>query len=96
MSKEGTLSVEKLMLEEMSVVADHAIMGTLAAVSGGESVDARHLEDFADMLKERDDMHTVIYSDTRYSDMLALPWLLIFIVLLLSAEWIVRKYNGEI
>ena len=96
LSKEGTLSVEELMLEEMSVVADHAIMGTLAAVSGGESVDARHLEDFADMLKERDDMHTVIYSDIHYSDMLALPWLLIFIVLLLSVEWIVRKYNGEI
>ena len=48
------------------------------------------------MLRERDDMKTLVFSETSYSDMLNLPLIFVLIILLLTAEWITRKYNGEI
>ena len=41
----------------------------------GAMVEAHDVERIAQMLKERDDLKTVIYCETRYSDMLNLPWI---------------------
>ena len=38
----------------------------------------------------------VIYTHTRFSELLNLPWVLILIILLLGAEWVLRKYHGEV
>lgn len=59
-------------------------------------VEAHDVERIAQMLKERDDLKTVIYCETRYSDMLNLPWIFVLLMLLLAAEWVIRKYNGEL
>jgi hypothetical protein len=50
------------------------------------------LERLPQLLKERDDLKTVVYSHTRYTELLSLPWLFVLLVLLLSVEWAVRKY----
>ena len=54
------------------------------------------VESLADKIRSRDDLHTVIFSETTYGDMLNMPLVFVFIVLLLAIEWIVRKYNGKI
>ena len=33
----------------------------------------------------------VIYTHTRFSELLSLPWILGLIILLLGAEWVMRK-----
>ena len=37
-----------------------------------------------------------IYTHTRYAEFLRLPIVFILIVLLLAAEWVLRKYHGEL
>ena len=38
----------------------------------------------------------VIHTHTRHSELLTLPLVLALILLLLAAEWVMRKYHGEI
>lgn len=92
----GTFLVENLHLEALQLVADHSLLSTLSDATGGAMVEAHDVERIAQMLKERDDLKTVIYSETRYSDMLNLPWIFVLLMLLLAAEWVIRKYNGEL
>lgn len=92
----GSFLVEDLHLEALNTVADHSLLATLAAETGGAVVDAHSPEQVAELLRQRDDLKTVVYSETSYSDMLNLPLILIFILLLLTVEWVLRKYNGTI
>ena len=90
----GGFVVESQQLESVNTVADHSLLATLAASTGAEMVDARDLQSLYDMLDSRDDIHTLIYSETNYSDMLNMPLLLVLIILLLGIEWVVRKVAG--
>ena len=92
----GNFMVEELQLEDLNLVADHALLNTLAASTGGEILMPQEMERLPEMLRQRDDIKTVIYSRTRYTELLNLPWILILIILMLGAEWAVRKYNGEL
>ncbi len=92
----GGFVVEEINVEAANTVADHSLLNTMASLSGGEMVAARDVESLADKIRSRDDLHTVIFSETTYGDMLNMPLVFVFIVLLLAIEWIVRKYNGKI
>lgn len=92
----GSFLVEDLQLEAMNTVADHSLLRTMATTTGGTMVAARELEQIGKLLRERDDMKTLVFSETSYSDMLNLPLIFIIIVLLLAVEWITRKYHGEV
>lgn len=92
----GTIVVEEVNLEELQLVADHSLLGTLSQLSGGQLLYPNQLEDFPQLLKQRDDIKTVVYSQTRYTDWLQLPLLFVLIVLLLGTEWVIRKYQGEL
>ena len=88
----GSFAVEEVNLEEVSLVADHALMNTLAATTGGTMLTADSLGRLPDLLAARDDIRSVIYSHTRYTDLLNVPWVLLLIILLFTLEWGVRKY----
>lgn len=92
----GSFMVEDLHLEAVNTVADHSLLATIATTSGAEMVDAHQPEQIADLLRQRDDLKTVVYSETTYSDLLNLPIILILILSLLTIEWVVRKYNGTL
>jgi len=94
-SAEGSFLVEDLQLEALNLVADHSLLNTLAATSGGAMLYPDQLESLPELLKKRDDIKTVLYSETRYVNMLNLPLLFVLIVLLLAAEWVIRKLNYE-
>lgn len=89
----GTFVVEELNLEQINTVADHALLNTLAQTTGGQMVAANQTSRIAELLKAREDLKKVIYTHTRYTELLDIPWILLLIVLLLGAEWASRKYN---
>lgn len=92
----GTFVVENVVLEDLSLVADHALLNTIASHTDGELILPQELERFPELLRKRSDIKTVVYSHTRYSELLNIPWLFVMLMLLMAAEWITRKYNGEI
>ena len=94
-SAEGSFLVEDLQLEALNLVADHSLLNTLSSTTGGTMLYPDQMEQLPDLLKQRDDIKTVIYSETRYTNMLNIPLLFVLIVILLAAEWIIRKWNYE-
>lgn len=88
----GSFVVEELNLEELNLTADHTLLATLSSTTGGQMLTPDQLEQLPQLLKERDDLKTVVYSHTRYTELLNLPWLFVLLVLLLAVEWGVRKY----
>ncbi|MDY5969377.1 MAG: hypothetical protein SPJ13_05140 [Bacteroidales bacterium] len=95
LSAKGSFLVEDINLEDMNLVADHALLNTLATETGGKLLSTEQLKDFPHMLKQRGDMVPLIHTSQRYRELLNLPLAFVIIMLLLSVEWAIRKYNGE-
>ncbi|MBR1766189.1 MAG: hypothetical protein IJ745_04000 [Bacteroidales bacterium] len=90
---EGSFVVEATHLEQANLTADHTLLRTISAVSGGRMVYPDQIDDLRDELLA---LKPTIYTHTRYSELLGLPWLMLILVLLLGTEWVLRKYHGEI
>lgn len=88
---QGGFMVEALQLEQANLVADHSLLRTMAANTGGTMLTPSELDKLPQLLAERDDMESVIYSHIRYTELLDLPWVFILLVLLLAIEWTLRK-----
>lgn len=91
-STAGSLMVEEMNLEQMNLVADHTMLNTLAQTTGGEMMGPQDLDKLAELLAERNDMKEMVYSHTKYTELLNLPWIFVLLMLLLAAEWGIRKY----
>lgn len=96
LSASGSFVVEELNLEDISLAANHALLNTLAQNTGGALLMPQQVAQLPELLKAREDIKPIVFSQTRYTELLNLPWLFILIVLLLGAEWVLRKYNGEL
>ena len=89
----GSFAVEALHLEQANLTADHALLATISAITGGEMYYPNELSALDAQLSK---LKPVIYTHTRFSELQNLPWVLILIILLLGAEWVLRKYHGEV
>ena len=93
LTDDGSFAVEALNLEQQSLVADHSLLATLAALTGGETVNPQQLSTLNSQLST---LKPTLYTHTRYAEMLRMPVALILILLLLASEWVLRKYHGEL
>lgn len=91
-SATGSFVVEALNLEQLSLVANHSLLNTIAQTTGATMLYPDQTGQLPALLADRDDMQSVIYTHKQYTPLLNLPWLFILIVLLLAAEWALRKY----
>jgi len=93
--KSGLFTVVKLNVEAMNTVANHVLLNNLAVRHKGKMVYPDQLDDIEKLLASRDDLKTVAYTQKRYADLVSFFPALLLIVLLLSAEWFIRKRNGS-
>lgn len=90
---EGGFAVEALHLEQAKLTADHSLLATISAITGGQMY---YPDQLSDLHAKLSTLKPIIYTHTRFSELINLPWILILILLLLSGEWVLRKYHGEI
>ena len=91
----GNFIVEDINLEQVNHVADHALLNTIAQTTGAQMLYPDQLDQLPQLLADRDDLKSVVYAHTRYTELLNLPLRFILIVLLLAVEWGIRKWmNG--
>ena len=93
LTDDGSFAVEALNLEQQSLVADHNLLATLSALTDGEMYTPSQLSSLTSQLTA---LKPTIYTHTRYAEMLRMPLALILILLLLAAEWVLRKYHGAL
>lgn len=93
--KNGVFTVMSLNVESVNTVANHVLLNNLASDHKGKMVYPDQLEQVEKMLTSRDDLKTILYARKRYTDLVAyIPFLLLLLVLI-SAEWFIRKRNGS-
>jgi hypothetical protein len=91
LTAEGSFAVDGLNLEQANLRANHTLLRTVSAITGGSMV----YPDGLDSLKAHlSTLKPVIYTHTRFSELIGLPWVFLLILLLLGAEWVLRKYHG--
>jgi hypothetical protein len=92
----GLLTVKALNLETRQSVANHQLLNNIAKQSGGQMLLPSQVSQLADLIKHNDNIKTIVYQDKHYSDIIDIKWIFAIILVLLSAEWFVRKREGEV
>ena len=92
----GSFVVSHTNIEAVNLTADHSLLYTIASQSDGRMVDAHNIDSIALWLNNRDDIKTVIHRHTINTPIVNMWWVFVLILLLLSAEWALRKYYQEI
>ena len=85
--------MEALHLEQANLTANHTLLKTISSITGGKMF---YPDQLSSLNAELQTLKPVIYTHTRFSEMLNLLWVIILIILLLSLEWVLRKYHGEV
>lgn len=94
-TKTGQFSVEEVDAEMTSTRADHLLLYNLASRHGGVMISPDRLKELPALLRERDDIKTLIYTRKSFNEFNNIIWVLVLIVVLLSTEWFLRKYKGS-
>jgi hypothetical protein len=93
-AEKGEFSVSPLQLESSSTIAYHRLMGQLAAANGGSMVMPENMLQLPGMIASSTSVTSVSYENKKLSDLINYRWILGLILLLLSAEWLLRKRAG--
>lgn len=93
--KSGMFTVMSLNVESMNTVANHVLLNNMAVRHKGKMVYPDQMDDIMKLLDARDDLKTVAYTQKRYTDLVSFLPVLLLLLMLLSAEWFIRKRNGS-
>lgn len=90
----GEFTVTELQLESLNLTADFDLLRNLSEKSGGRFYRFNELEQLQEDLQQRE-MKSTVYAEEDYLPVIRLEWLFFVLLLLVSAEWFIRKYNGS-
>ncbi len=93
-SEGGEFSINVLQLETVNTIADHQLLYAMSSRNGGAMFYPGQEKQLLDAISKREDIAAVSYQQKKLSDLVEQPWVFILIILLLSAEWFLRKRNG--
>jgi hypothetical protein len=90
----GEFIVQQLQLEALNAQADHNLLYQLASKTDSRLYFPNEVEQLqADILNAG--YRNVLYSSETLEDLVNLRWLFFILLGLISAEWLLRKYNGS-
>lgn len=90
----GAFTVNPIHVELVNTVANHQLLYNLAQRHGGTMVYPNQLVELPDMLKAREDLVSVSYTQTNLEELIHKKWIFYLILALLALEWFMRKRNG--
>ncbi|MCO6483313.1 MAG: carboxypeptidase regulatory-like domain-containing protein [Flavobacteriales bacterium] len=94
LTAQGEFLVKPLVAERMNTVADHGLWENMAARTGGLAVGPDKLEAITGSLKDRPELAARSYSHSSFTDLIGVRWLFFPLLLLLTAEWALRRRSG--
>ncbi len=95
-TKTGLVIVKEVVSEKINTVANHQLLYQIAQQSGGKLFYKNQLEALQKAILETDSIKSITYSHKQLNELVNLKWIFFVILLLLSAEWFLRKYNGKV
>lgn len=92
---EGKFAVSALQLEDFNTVADFKLLKNLSASHNGKMVTLPEAEKIADELLSTNTLKPILYDTVTTQNAIDLKWIFALFMLLLSAEWFIRKWSGS-
>lgn len=92
----GSFYVNELITEFQQTTANHQLLYTMASQNNGKMMMPDKLLSIFDEIVGNDQIKTIRYEDRSYEELINFKALFVFILLLLSIEWFLRKRNGEV
>ncbi|MDP2188002.1 MAG: hypothetical protein Q8J69_04880 [Sphingobacteriaceae bacterium] len=91
----GNFVVTVLDLEKTNTVANHEMLASLSARSGGHMLPLSEKERLFELLQANESVRPVVYYETRIRELISFEAILILLGLLLALEWFLRRYAGS-
>lgn len=95
-TKSGVVIVKEVVSEKINTVANHQLLYQIAQQSGGKLFYKNQWDALQKTILETDSIKSITYSHKQLNDLVNLKWIFFVILILLSAEWFLRKYNGKV
>ncbi|TAE84806.1 MAG: hypothetical protein EAY81_07190 [Bacteroidetes bacterium] len=92
----GQFMVKPLQAEFIQTTANHQLLNQLANESGGKLFHLTNLNEMNQSIKQNPLIKPIIYQNNELRSWIDLKWLFMLIMVVLSLEWFVRKWNGSI
>ena len=90
----GEFLVKEVQLEKLQLTADFNLLRTLSTESGGSFYQTNELGLLNDRLS-KENGQAVIHTNEEYLPFINMQWLFFVLLLLVSAEWFIRKFSGS-
>ncbi|MDR0437009.1 MAG: hypothetical protein LBH22_01765 [Bacteroidales bacterium] len=90
----GRFSVRAMNIEQLNLRADHQLLYLIAKQTDAEMVYPNQLDELRNMLISREDAKPVTYVEKGFHELINLKWILVFVILILSLEYFLRRYFG--
>jgi len=92
----GSFGVKPFALEGAQLRADHQTLNLLASNTGGEMYYPENVALLIEELnRDQKELSPVSYTNEVFSSILNFRWIFFLLLILLSAEWFIRKYLGR-
>ena len=92
---DGAFIISPLQLELSKITADHQLLNTLAAKRNGAMYYPNQIDQMATDMIAKLNFKKLLYESSETNPINNLWWVLAIILLLLAAEWLIRKYLGD-
>jgi hypothetical protein len=93
--KTGEFVISEINTESISLVADHQILKRIALSHDASLVPSDSISSLSQRILARDEVKSVSSELIKLTDLISLPQVFILILVLLTAEWVIRKREGK-
>lgn len=93
-TESGEFTVSPIQVERVNSIANHQLLFNLSERTGGKMLQASQLSELPALLASREDVASVSFSKKTLLDLINERWIFFLVLVLLSAEWFLRKRQG--
>jgi hypothetical protein len=93
-SKSGNFVVEDIAIEKLDTKANHDVLMQISSNSNGNFYNLVNYQKLIENIKNRNDITSVTHEESTFDKLIDFIWILFFIILLLTTEWFLKKWNG--
>lgn len=94
-SKQGEFIVENIALESKTMNANFSLLFQISDKTNGSFHRLKDYNSLLEEIGERGDIVNVVYEESSFKDLIDIIWILIIIIVALSAEWFLRRWKGS-
>lgn len=91
---EGVFSIKALQIEALETQANHKVLQQIVNKSGGKLFYPKELDKLSEEVLQQENITSIAQQRMKTEPIINLKWIFFLIVLFLSIEWFVRKYEG--